>query len=38
MIHFWHQVYNFCRQTTQRIAKQLLIDFGQLEAIQKSRW
>ena len=36
MIHFWYQVYNFCRQTTQRVAKKLSIDFGQLEAIQKA--
>ena len=36
MIHFWYQVYNFCRQTTKRIAQRLSVDFGQLDAIQKA--
>ena len=36
MIHFWYQVYNFCRQTTKEVAQKLLIDFGRLEADQKA--
>ena len=36
MIHFWYQVYNFCRQTTQRIGEKLLTDVGKLDATQKA--
>ena len=35
MVHFWYQVYNFCRQVTQQVAQKLVVDFGQLEASQK---
>ena len=35
MVHFWFQVYNFCRQVTQDVSRKLVVDFGQLEASQK---
>lgn len=36
MIYFWHQVYNFCHQITQRLGQTLLQDFAQLEATRKA--
>lgn len=35
MINFWQQVFNFCTQLTDKIGKQLLSDFAQLEAANK---
>jgi myo-inositol-1(or 4)-monophosphatase len=35
MKDFWEEVLNFCQTTTNRIGKQLINDFGKLQAIQK---
>lgn len=36
MIYFWQEVYNFCRQITQRLGEKLLEDFAKLEPTRKA--